>query len=59
MYIIRVCTCVCCSDGTVHKLKAARAARKAAVERGNKLVRDAVPALKEVRRMRDEAHAQR
>ncbi|CAB1100550.1 unnamed protein product [Ectocarpus sp. CCAP 1310/34] len=41
------------------QLQAAKAARRAAAERSNLLVRDAEPALKEVVRMKDEAHAQR
>lgn len=41
------------------QLKAVKAARGAAAERSNLLVRDAAPALKEVVRMKDEAHAQR
>lgn len=43
----------------VLKLKAAKAARRAAAERANLLVRDAAPALQEVERMREEDHAQR
>ncbi|CBJ27963.1 conserved unknown protein [Ectocarpus siliculosus] len=41
------------------QLQAAKAARRAAAERSNLLVRDAEPALKEVVRMKNEAHAQR
>lgn len=44
---------------TTSQLKAAKAARGAAAERSNLLVRDAAPALQEVVRMKDEAHAQR
>ncbi|CAM9207030.1 unnamed protein product, partial [Laminaria digitata] len=41
------------------QLKAAKSAREAAAERSNLLVRDAAPALQEVVKMRDDAHAQR
>lgn len=44
---------------TAIQLKTAKAARGAAAERSNLLVRDAAPALQEVVRMKDEAHAQR
>ena len=49
---------VCASRGDT-QLKAAKAARGAAAQRANLLVRDAAPATEEVVRMRDEAHAQR
>lgn len=45
--------------GTLYQLKAAKNARGAAAERSNLLVRDAAPALEEVMKMRDDAHAQR
>ena len=41
------------------QLRAAKDARGAAAERANLLVRDAAPALQEVVKMRDDAHAQR
>ena len=45
--------------GAPPQLKAAKQARGAATERANLLVRDAAPALEEVIRMREDAHAQR
>lgn len=41
------------------QVETTKASRKAAAERANKLVRDAEPALEQVKRMREEAHTQR